>query len=449
MNRGGQKRRSGAYWDAAIETIDRAALHALQSERLARQVARCAAASELYRAKLVEAGAEPGDIDSPERLAGLPVVTKEELRDDQAAHPPFGSFVVAPADSWRELHPSTGTTGSPVDTIWSAADVDTIADFSARTMWQAGVRPGDVVQNGFAYGLWVAGMSSHYAAGRVGCLVVPTGASVPSEKQIDFLVRAGSTVLLSTPSYALHIAEGLRERGIGPGEIPLRMGIFGGEPGAENAATRRKIEEGLGISAFDYYGLAEIGPTFASECEAKAGIHFAEDHVLVECADPETRRPVADGELGVLVFTHLTREASPMLRYWSSDYARLTREPCACGRTHARAVGGILGRDDDLVVFKGAKFYPSQVEQVVRGLGPLSDEFRIELRREPGGMVDECVVVAEAVTGEEAALRDALRIALRAELGVTPGVRLEPFGTLERTTFKAKRIVELGGEPVD
>lgn len=432
------------YWDESVETLSRDALHELQRERLLRQVARCYEASELYRAKFRQIAAEVGDIQDLDTLGRLPVVTKEELREDQAAHPPFGTFVVAESSAWRELHPSTGTTGVPVSTIWSEHDVATITDFTARTMFSFGVRSTDVVQNGFSYGLWVAGMSVHYATAKLGCLMIATGTGVTTDRQIDYFQQARPTVFFATPSYALHIAERLRERGIDPESLALRLGCFGGEPGAETPATRATIESGLGIDAFDYYGLAEVGPTFASECTAKSGIHFAEDHVLVECVDADTHAPVPEGELGVLVFTHLTREASPMLRYWSNDYARLTTERCPCGRTHARAVGGILGRHDDLLVFKGAKFYPVQVEKVVRANPALADEFRIEVRRERGGsMVEVCTVVAECTSSPMFGLEMQLQRALREELGVTPAVRLEAYNTLERTTFKAKRIVEV------
>jgi phenylacetate-CoA ligase len=435
-------RLEGGRWDA-VETVSRDELVDLQAERLRWQVERCFASSRLYRRKLEEVGVEPGDIRSPDDLIRLPTVTKEELRDDQAASPPFGSVAVAPEADWREVHPSTGTTGRPVNTIWTAADVLTITDFTARTLVQAGVRPGDVLQNAFAYGLWIAGMSCHYAAAKLGCLVVPTGAAVASDKQIEFLLAAGSTALCATPSYALHIGEALAARGISPDELSLRVGLFGGEPGAENPSTRRAIESALGLAAHDYYGLAEVGPTFASECEAKAGLHFAEDHVLVEVLDPVSRVPVTEGELGVLVFTHLTREGTPVLRYWSNDYARLSRAACACGRTHARAVGGIIGRHDDLIIFKGAKFYPSQVEKVVRSFAALSSEFRIEIeRRDEEGVVGTCTIVAEHAGQPDATVSEEMRRALRAELGVGVGVRLQAPGSLERTTFKAKRIVE-------
>jgi phenylacetate-CoA ligase len=429
--------RAGEYWDERVEVMSRDEVETMQLERLQSQLRRCLADSPFYRERLPDAR----DV-TLETLTELPVITKDELREEQATHPPFGRFAVASRDSWREVHPSTGTTGAPVNTIWSRNDVASITDMTARTMWQVGVRPGDVVQNAFAYGLWVAGLSVHYASAAIGALVVPLGASVPTQKQLHYL-HAGSTVLFSTPSYALHIAEELAREGTEVSELALRVGCFGGEAGAENPSTRGVIETGLGIDAYDYYGLAEIGPTFASECSAKSGLHIAEDHVLVECIDPSTLRPVAEGELGVLVLTHLTREATPMIRYWTNDYARLIRAGCECGRTHMRAAGGILGRHDDLVVFKGAKFYPSQVERVVRSFAELSPEFVVEIERERGGSrIARCTVVAEWRDGPVSDLNERLAAELRAELGVTPGLRVEPAGTLGRTSFKAIRLVE-------
>jgi phenylacetate-CoA ligase len=433
--------RETSMLEPQIESMDREALRSLQEGLLRSQIKRCAAASDLYRSKLASVGAEPSDVRTLDDLARLPVVTKEELRDDQLRHPPFGSFAVADPANFREVHPSTGTTGTPVNTIWSAKDVETITRVTMRTLWQFGVRPGEVIQNAFAYGLWVAGLSCHYAGGRLGCLVVPVGAATATERQIDYLQSAGSTVLLATPSFGLHIAETLYARGVDPVGLSLRLGCFGGEPGAGNPSTRAKLEAGLGIDAYDYYGLAEVGPTFASECSAKAGIHVAEDYVVVECLDPETAAPVPEGELGVLVFTHLTREASPVIRYWSNDFGRLSTEPCACGRTHVRALGGIVGRHDDLVVFRGAKFYPSQVEKIVRSFGELSDEFRIEVEAPDGTLVERCTIVCELRGEDGSTVEERLRRELRAELGVTPELRLEPHGTLERFTFKAQRLI--------
>lgn len=431
------------YWDPLIETIGRDELAMAQLHRLQWQVQRCWDGSPFYRERLESAGLTPADIRTLDDLRRIPIVTKQQLRDEQVAHPPYGRYTVAPQANWRELHPSTGTTGVPVSTIWSESDCENITQFTARTMWSFGVRPGAIVQNAFAYGLWVAGMSVHYAAKRIGCFVIPIGAAL-TNRQIDYLL-AGSTVLLATPSYALHIAEALRERGVSPDDIALELGCFGGEAGTENTSTRSKIERGLGIQAFDYYGLAEIGPTFASECTAKTGLHWAEDHHIIEIVDPDTLEPCAEGEIGVVVITHLSREATPMLRYWSNDYARYTSEPCPCGRTHGRSPGGILGRHDDLVIYRGAKFYPVQVEKVVRSFVELSDEFRIELSRDEHVGTDRCIVVTEvqAESAGDESVPERLRRALREELLVTPDIRLEPFGTLERTTFKAQRIVDL------
>jgi phenylacetate-CoA ligase len=430
------------YFDPEVEQMDRKKLEALQLRRLKLQLKRCYRTSEFYKDKFKETGFKPDDVRSLNDIVHFPFVTKSELRDEQLAFPPFGRHTVASRETWAELHPSSGTTGAPVNNLWSFTDVRNISQWTARTMWTFGVRPGDIIQNGFSYGLWVAGMSTHYAARELGCLVIPIGAAM-TERQIDYLITPGSTVLLCTPSYALHIAERLKQRGVSPEDIPLRIGCFGGEGGAEVLATREKIEKGLGIEAFDYYGLAEIGPTIASECPQKAGIHWVEDHLLIEIIHPETKKPCDAGEIGVLVITHLTKEATPMIRYWTNDLATLDKRKCKCGRTHARSVGGILGRADDMIIYKGAKFYPVQVEKVVRSLSELSDEFCIELTTDPGLDMDICTVVVECLKEEDIPrMKPLLRNGLKEECQVTPEIKFVPFNTLERTTFKAKRIVD-------
>ena len=435
-------RKMRKYFEIEIETMGREALEALQLRRLKLQLKRCCQASEFYKRKFKEAGVKPEDVRSLDDIIHFPFVSKSELRDEQLAYPPFGRHTVAPAETWAELHPSSGTTGAPVNNLWSFKDVKNISHWTARTMWTFGVRPGDIIQNGFSYGLWVAGMSTHYAARELGCFVIPIGAAM-TERQIDYLLNPGSTVLLSTPSYALHIAERLRQRRIPPEDIPLRIGCFGGEGGAEVAATREKIEKGLGIEAFDYYGLAEVGPTIAAECPEKAGIHWVEDHLLIEIIHPETKKPCAPGEIGVLVMTHLTKEATPMVRYWTNDLATLDKKRCKCGRTHARSVGGILGRADDMIIYKGAKFYPVQVEKVVRSFCELSDEFCIELTTDHGLGTDRCTVLVECLNEKDIPkMKSLLRNGLKEECQVTPEIKFVPFGFLERTTFKAKRIVD-------
>lgn len=433
----------GKYFHPEVETMSRKALREMQNERLRWQIRRCLAKSDFYKEKFQKAGLKAAHIKTTDDLIHVPVVTKEELRREQEKYPPFGRYTVAPPRDWRELHPSTGTTGTPVNTIWSERDIENITEVTARTMWSFGVRPGDIIQNGFSYGLWVAGMSTHYAARRLNCFVIPIGASMTG-RQVDYLLNPGSTVLLCTPSFALHIAEHLKSRGISPADLALRLGCFGGEGGAENPPTRKKIEEGLGIDAYDYYGLAEIAPTFASECVAKAGLHWAEDHYFIEVLNPQTMERCAEGEMGVLVITHLTREATPMIRYWTNDYARFTSEKCGCGRTHGRSIGGILGRADDMIIYRGAKFYPIQVEKVVRSYKEIGDEFIIELTKDEKTMTDVCTVVCECLNPKEdkEALARRLQKDLKEELLVTPEVRIENFGTLERTTFKAKRIID-------
>jgi phenylacetate-CoA ligase len=431
------------YYAKDIETMDRESLEALQLEGLKWQVKRCYESSDFYRERFDGIGLEPGDIKSLDDVLKIPPVTKQELRDEQIAHPPFGRYVVAPQKDWRELHPSTGTTGVPVNTIWTEKDVENITQWTVRTMWNFGARPGDIVQNGFSYGLWVAGMSCHYAAKAMGCFVLPIGASM-AERQVDYLVSPGSTVLLSTPSFALYIAERLSQRGIDPSDIPLRIGCFGGEAGAQVPPTRKKIEARLGIDAYDYYGLAEIGPTCASECDQKAGIHWVEDHLLVEIINPDTKKRCDPGEVGVLVLTHLTKEATPMLRYWTNDLARLTTERCGCGRTHARSEGGVLGRADDMIIYKGANFYPAQVEKVIRSFDELDDEFRIRITTDEKTGIDVITVIAEYKTKEvdNEQFKGKVRKGFKDELEVTPGLELVESGTLERTMFKAKRVVD-------
>jgi phenylacetate-CoA ligase len=439
---GSAMKKNDKYFDEEIETMDRKKLEDLQLQRLKLQLRRCFRGSEFYREKFKEAGLKPEDVKSLDDIIHFPFVTKTELRDEQSAFPPFGRYTVAPPETWAELHPSSGTTGSPVNNLWSFKDVKNISRWTARTMWTFGVRPGDIVQNGFAYGLWVAGMASHYAARELGCFIIPIGAT-DTERQIDYFIRPGSTVLLCTPSYALYIAERLKQRRISPEDIPLRIGCFGGEGGTEVPATREKIEKGLGIDAFDYFGLAEIGPTIASECSEKAGIHWVEDHLLIEIIHPETKKPCGPGEEGVLVITHLTKEATPMIRYWTNDLATLDKRKCKCGRTHARSLGGILGRADDMIIYKGAKFYPVQVEKVVRSFCELSDEFCIELTTDPELGIDLCTVFVECLKEEDIPkMKPLLKNGLKEECHVTPEIKFVPFNTLERTTFKAKRIVD-------
>ena len=437
---------TSTFYDYKIESMLRSDLHALQLAKLKWQIDRCYHRSEFYRERFDEAGVSPAAVKTLDDIRKFPFVHKEELREEQAQHPFLGRFTVAPQPEFREVHPSTGTTGTPVNTIWSTRDVEYITEVTARTLWSIGVRPADVVQNAFAYGLWVAGLAVHYASAKMGCLVIPIGAAL-TERQIDYMVRLKSSVLIATPSYAIYLAEQLKAHNYSTSDIGLRIGCFGGEPGTEVPATRRAIENGLGIDAYDYYGLAEIGPTFASECTHKTGLHWSEDLHLIEVIDPETKEPVPEGEIGILVITHLERSATPMIRYWTNDLVRLDPSPCPCGRTHARSPGGILGRADDMIVFMGVNFYPMQVEQVVRSFEELSPEYRIRLTHDASVHRDICTVSIELEQEEVlqprvAALHGKIGNALREALGFRSEVEFVRQGTLERTEFKAKRVIE-------
>lgn len=439
-------RDTSTFYDYEIETMLRGDLDALQLAKLKWQVDRCYHRSEFYRGRFDAAGVSPADIATLNDIRKFPFVHKEELREEQARHPCLGRFTVGPQAEFREVHPSTGTTGTPVNTIWGATDVQYITDVTARTLWSIGVRPGDVLQNAFAYGLWVAGLAVHYASAKIGCLVIPIGAAL-TERQIDYMVRLKSTVLIATPSYAIYLAEQLKAHNYSTSDIGLRIGCFGGEPGTEVPATRQAIENGLGIDAYDYYGLAEIGPTFASECAHKTGLHWSEDLHLIEVIDPETKEPVPDGEVGILVITHLERSATPMIRYWTNDLVRLDPSPCPCGRTHARSPGGILGRADDMIVFMGVNFYPMQVEQVVRSFEELSPEYRIRLTHDASTHRDICTISVELEQdgmseSRMSALQEKAASALREALGFRSEVEFLRQGALERTEFKAKRVIE-------
>ena len=434
------------FYDHKIETMSRSDLARLQLAKLKWQIDRCYHRSEFYRERFDAVGVSPAEVETLDDIRKFPFVHKEELREEQAQHPFLGRFTVAPEAAFREVHPSTGTTGTPVNTIWSATDVQYITEVTARTLWSIGVRPGDILQNAFAYGLWVAGLAVHYASAKIGCLVIPIGAAL-TERQIDYMVRLKSSVLIATPSYAIYLVEQLKAHNYSTSDINLRIGCFGGEPGTEVPATRRAIERGLGIDAYDYYGLAEIGPTFASECTYKTGLHWSEDLHLIEVIDPETEEPVPEGEVGVLVITHLERRATPMIRYWTNDLVRLDLSSCPCGRTHARSPEGVLGRADDMIVFMGVNFYPMQVEQVVRSFEKLSPEYRIRLTHDTSTHRDVCTISVEleqeAMLQEQVSiLREKTTNALRETLGFRPKVEFVPQGTLERTAFKAKRVIE-------
>jgi phenylacetate-CoA ligase len=400
---------------------------------------RRAATIPFYRDALRRAGVDAAGIRSPEDLGRLPFTNKEDLRSNY----PLGMLAVPRAEIAR-IHGSSGTTGRPTFVAYTKGDLETWSGLVARFLVAGGLRSEHFVHVAFGYGLFTGGFGLHYGIERVGAAVIPAaGGNTP--RQVMLIRDLGAEVLVCTPSYALHIAEVAREQGLSAGELPLRFGHFGGEPWTEE--MRIELERQLGILAFNNYGLSEvIGPGVAGECAARRGMHVQEDHFLVECLDPVTLEPVRDGEVGELVFTSLTKEALPILRYRTRDLAALDRSPCACGRTGVR-MGRVVGRSDDMFIVRGVNVFPSQVEEALLRVEGTAPHYLIEISR-PGAL-DEVVVKVEIRPGELSdemrhmiALHERIDREIHAVTGIRMRVELVAPGSIERSAGKAKRVVD-------
>jgi len=424
-------------WNPQAETLPRAELAQLQARRLAELVERLVHRSPFYRERLQASGVKPEDVQNLDDLRRLPFTTKADVR----AGYPFGLFTV-PQDQVLELHCSSGTTGSPILVGYTRADLDLWGEVMARVMGCAGVGPGDRVHNAYGYGLFTGGLGFHYGAMRVGATVLPIS-SGNTARQVKLMSDLGCTVLCCTPSYALRIAEVMEESEARP--QALRVGIFGAEPWSEG--MRQEIQARLGLTAVDIYGLSEvIGPGVACECqEAKDGLHVNEDHFLVEVVDPRTGEPLSEGERGELVFTTLTREATPVLRYRTGDLSSLYRAPCRCGRTLVR-MARVTGRVDDMLIIRGVNVFPSDVENVLTSFRELEPQYQIVVDRERSLDVLEVRVEArEGFYREESVRELEQRVAarLREGLGVSARVTVLHPKELPRTEVgKAVRVVD-------
>jgi len=427
-------------FDPVVERMARTDLAALQLDRLRRTVAHAAERVPLYRDRLKAAGVRPDGIRSLADVARLPFTMKSDLRDTF----PFGMFAV-PRGELRRIHASSGTTGKPTVVGYTAADLDTWAGLMARSLACAGARPGDLVHNAHGYGLFTGGLGVHYGAERLGCLVLPISGG-GTERQVALLKDLAADFICGTPSYMLNIAEVAAREGIDLAKLPVRRGMFGGEPWSE--ALRSDLQARFGIKACDVYGLSEImGPGVAIECDvAQSGLHGWEDHFLFEIVDPETLEPKRIGEAGELVITTLTKEALPMLRYRTRDITRLTDEPCACGRTHLRILR-IAGRDDDMLILRGVNVFPSQIEAVLAGVSGLTPHYRIVLTHQ--GALDRMEVeveIAADVPADEVHLDALAREAqhrIKSIVGVTCDVHARAPGALPRSEGKASRVRDL------
>jgi phenylacetate-CoA ligase len=415
-------------------------LKELQSARLREVVARVYERVPHYREKLDAAGVKPDDIGGIEDIARLPFTTKEDLRQTY----PFGMFAV-PMEEVVRIHASSGTTGKSTVVGYTRRDVQTWAEVMARTLSAGGTHRGDLVQNSYGYGLFTGGLGAHYGAELIGASVIPTSGG-QTKRQVQIMQDFGSTVLCCTPSYALVIAETGKEMGVDFADLPLRVGFLGAEPWSQT--MRREIEAALHIDALDIYGLSEIiGPGVSFDCLYKGGLHINEDHFYPEVINPETGEAVAEGEMGELVFTTLTKEALPLLRYRTRDLSRIVPGACPCGRT-LRRMQRVTGRSDDMLIIRGVNVFPSQIEEVLMGIEETTPNYVLVVDRKPRGMdeLEVQVEVSPRVFSDEVSKLERLSERIRAEienvLGLRAAVRLVEPQTLERSMGKARRVVD-------
>ncbi len=424
----------------AIETAPREELEALQLQRLRATVDRILAAVPAGRSRLHEAGVHAGaDVGSLEDLRGLPFTLKSDLRE----HYPFGLLAV-PREELVRVHASSGTGGKPTVVGYTRHDLEDVwTAVMARSMATAGVRAGMVVHNAYGYGLFTGGLGFHQGAERLGATVVPASGGL-TDRQVMLLLDFGGQVLCSTPSYALHIAHTLREAGVDPADLQLELGLFGAEPWSET--MRAQIERELGLTAINVYGLSEIvGPGVSVECpQERNGLHVNEDHFLVEVVDPDSGAPRGPGEEGELVFTTLTKEALPLVRYRTADIASLSLHPCPCGRTLAR-MSPVRGRRDDVLIIRGVNLYPSEIEYALLAVAGVAPHYQLVVER-PGDLDELTVRCEPAEDGVDAAqLRARIAHALRERTGITIAVELLACGAVPRSEGKAVRVVDRRG----
>lgn len=424
---------------SAIETAPREEIAALQCYRLIRMVRRVYENVPFYRKKLDEMGIQPGDIRTLDDLRRLPFTYKQDLRDNY----PYGLFAVPRAQLAR-IHASSGTTGKQTVVGYTQNDLKIWGEITARALSAAGVTAEDFVHISYGYGLFTGGLGLHEGATTLGASVIPVSTG-NTKRQIQIMQDFGSNCLCCTPSYAMHIAETMQQMGVDPSSLKLRAGIFGAEPWTE--AMRRRIEEMMRIKAYDIYGMSELmGPGVAYECSAQDGMHINEDHFIVEVIDPETGEPVPDGEKGELVFTCISKEALPLIRYRTRDISAVTREKCSCGRTFLR-MKKPQGRTDDMLIIRGVNVFPSQVESVLLGFDFVTPNYQITVSRE--GALDSVRIDVEMAEGvafdtvrEVESRARMLRSAIEQVLNIAATVRLVPPGTLERSEGKARHVVD-------
>lgn len=420
-----------------MECMSREDMKKLQSERLAATVKRCYEMVPFYKRKMDELGVKPEDIKSIDDVTKLPFTTKYDLRDEY----PFGLQAV-PMDKIRRIHASSGTTGKPVVGTYTQADLDMWSECCARVFAVGDIGPGDVVQVSYGYGLFTGGLGAHDGAARLGAIQLPTSAG-NSEKQIMMMQDMGTAAICCTPSYALHLAEVIEKNKVDVSKLKLRVGFFGAEPWTWG--IRRELEAKLHIKAIDIYGLTEMcGPGVGGECLYQDGTHIWEDFFLPEIVNPETLEPVAPGEVGELVITSLCKEAMPILRYRTRDLSSFNYEPCKCGRTAVR-LGKVLGRSDDMLIIRGVNVFPSQIETVLTEFPAFTPQYFITVDRKGNeDTFDLDVELREEFfspnPGKQMPFIKPLYDRLVSLTGIKPNIHIQPPGTIQRSTGKAKHV---------
>jgi len=429
-------------YNEEFETLPREALEALQLKRLQQVVQRVYHTVGFYRKAFDEAGVKPDDVKSLADLRRLPFTTKQDLRDNY----PFGLFAV-PMSSVVRLHASSGTTGRATVVGYTKRDIEQWSELMARCFVAAGLTKNDIIHNAYGYGLFTGGLGAHYGAERLGASVIPISGG-NTKRQIMILQDFGPTAICCTPSYALNLAEQGKAMGVDMQSLKLRVGVFGAEPWSDE--MRNQIEDALDILAMNIYGLSEVvGPGVAMECtEGRQGMHVFEDHFLAEIINPATGEVLPPGEEGELVFTTLTKEAFPLVRYRTRDVTRLIHDPCRCGRSHVR-MDRVMGRSDDMLIIRGVNVFPSQIEAVLVGIDGLEPHYQLLVDRE--GTLDTLEVQVEV--GEEAfANADEVKVLQRTErrivkdlkdyLGISAKVKLVEPKSLQRFEGKASRVID-------
>jgi phenylacetate-CoA ligase len=426
-------------WNESIECAPREELRKLQTQRLIDTVQRVYQAVPAYRRKMQEAGLVPADIRDIDDIVKLPFTTKQDLRDNY----PFGMFAVPMSEIVR-IHASSGTTGKSTVVGYTRKDLNIWSEVVTRSLVESGVHRNDIVQVAYGYGLFTGGLGLHYGTENLGATVIPISGG-NTEKQIQLMQDFGTTALACTPSYALFVAEVMKDMGVAPESLKLKVGIFGAEPWSEN--MRREIENNLKIKAIDIYGLSEIiGPGVSCECLEQAGMHINEDHFYPEIIDPDTLQPVAPGERGELVFSTISKEGIPLIRYRTRDLTRLIYDRCACGRTLVR-MEKCTGRSDDMLIIRGVNVFPSQIESVLLEMSETAPHYLLIIERENNlDILKVMVEVQEQFFSDEIKVLEALRKKIthkiQSTLGISVEVKLVEPKTIERTAGKAKRVID-------